>query len=494
MLAFSRLIPAISLAVAVSAQTIVPPASQGTWFNPAAPVDLTGTLTDADAIANTAAIVNQTAGAAGAVDPNQPIPETTVTAVDGTLTAAGSGDDSGGTTASRRFFPTRSLVSRDPSDYETVFVGTGTGPDDRDASIEGTAYLTFGLVDNSTYNIDACLAFCDSVEQCVFANLFYEHNNPGLDAEFSNLKCALYADTHTAAEKLNFGGQQLAPPPAGLTFIQDSSGFSSKTLVDPADPAGYTLVFGPTDGANNAPGYMGFAFLDRYDVDACAQQCNTRGADSVGGACQYFNIWRALVNGIPTTYTCSMYFLVTNESTAVNTGQGDLEVTFSRGYARTDFIVDGGFEDFNECDDFCFDTQDANWIGTSPPGGTLDATIFFFEPFAHTGNAVALLGSATGVDALPGTLTVAKPLNTVAGQNYVINFFQASSFSPPSEEAAAFVEVVWNGQVVTTIRPGFANYEFFSVNVVGQGNDVLAFTGGAAPAWSFIDDVTVFEI
>lgn len=51
---------------------------------------------------------------------------------------------------------------------------------------------------------------------------------------------------------------------------------------------------------------MGFVFLDKYDVDACAQQCNTRGADPSGGACQYFNIWRALVNGVPTTYTCSM--------------------------------------------------------------------------------------------------------------------------------------------------------------------------------------------
>lgn len=64
----------------------------------------------------------------------------------------------------------------------------------------------------------------------------------------------MYSDVHTAAEKLNFGGQQLAPPPAGLTFIQDSSGFSAKTLVDPETPEGYELVFGPTNGANNAPG------------------------------------------------------------------------------------------------------------------------------------------------------------------------------------------------------------------------------------------------
>lgn len=51
---------------------------------------------------------------------------------------------------------------------------------------------------------------------------------------------------------------------------------------------------------------MGFAFLDRYDPEACSVLCNSRGYDPVGGVCQYFNIWRAVVDGVPTTYTCSM--------------------------------------------------------------------------------------------------------------------------------------------------------------------------------------------
>src|SRR6266446_6687155 len=76
----------------------------------------------------------------------------------------------------------------------------------------------------------------------VFANLFYEFNNPGLDQGSSNLKCAVYADIHSAAEKTNLGGQQLAPPPAGLTYIQQSSGYAAKTLVDPTNPDGYELV------------------------------------------------------------------------------------------------------------------------------------------------------------------------------------------------------------------------------------------------------------
>lgn len=51
---------------------------------------------------------------------------------------------------------------------------------------------------------------------------------------------------------------------------------------------------------------MGFAFIDKYDVNACATLCNNRDPDPKGGKCQYFNIWRALVKGVPTTYTCSM--------------------------------------------------------------------------------------------------------------------------------------------------------------------------------------------
>ncbi|KAF9473059.1 hypothetical protein BDN70DRAFT_966919 [Pholiota conissans] len=269
---------------------------------------------------------------------------------------------------------------------------------------------------------------------------------------------------------------------------------NAATTISPSTPEGYELVFGPTNGANNAPGYMGFTFLSSYDVDACAHQCNTRGADAQGGACQYFNIWRAVVNGVPTTYTCSMYYIVADVSTAVNTGQGNLQVTLSRGYKRKNLAIDGGFEGYNACSFFCFDESYANWVGTSPAGGDFDASIFFYQPYAHSGNAVALLGSAEGSDALSGTLTAGAPLNTVAGKHYSIGFFHASSFSSPAEEAAAFVDVKWNGATVATIHPGFSNWQFFQFPVTAAGHDILSFHGGAAPAWSFLDDITVFQV
>lgn len=89
----------------------------------------------------------------------------------------------------------------------------------------------------------------------VFANLYYEFNNEMLDhydREQSNLKCAIYGDVHTAVEKTNHGGQQSYRQGDSLTYIQQSSGWASKELVEPDVPGGYELVFGPLNGANNA--------------------------------------------------------------------------------------------------------------------------------------------------------------------------------------------------------------------------------------------------
>ncbi|TFK67836.1 hypothetical protein BDN72DRAFT_858869 [Pluteus cervinus] len=301
-------------------------------------------------------------------------------------------------------------------------------------------------------------------------------------------KCAAYGDTHTAAEKTNFGGQQLLPPPAGVSYVQQSVGYASATLVDPSVPAGYQLVFGPTNGANQAPGYMGFSFLDKYDVQACANLCNTRGADSVGGVCQYFNIWRALVNGNPTTYTCSFYYLPTDASTATNTGQGNLQVTYSRGYQRISTLLDGGFED---CGISCESdpTSDDHWVATS--AGSNDAVIAYRDGFGRTGHSLGVLGSIFGEDALSGTITTNPPIPTIAGIDYVLQFFHQSIFMQ-NDETNAVLTVFWNGVQVLSIHPGAQAWTPYQVAVTAVGSDVLSFTGGSWPAYDFLDDISLF--
>ena len=177
----------------------------------------------------------------------------------------------------------------------------------------------------------------------------------------------------------------------------------------------------------------------------------------------------------------------------MNYGQGNLVVTYSRGYRRKDFVIDGGFEGYT-CTGFCYTESYSNWVGTSPAGGSLDAVFIHYAPYAHSGSTVALLGSGTGVDALAGTFTPAAPLATTAGKQYTITFFHYSSFSGSSDEQDAFVDIVWNNNVVATITPGYSPWTYYSFTVTGAGNDVLAFHGGKAPAWSFLDDVHVFQI
>ena len=109
---------------------------------------------------STANTMNQKKTAPDNAPPNQPVADTAVTAVDGQII----NDD----TETRRSSLKRSngFAKRSSSDYVLVFSGTGTGPNDRDAAVEGSAYLTYSLISNSTYGVDQCFAKCDQVEIC----------------------------------------------------------------------------------------------------------------------------------------------------------------------------------------------------------------------------------------------------------------------------------------------------------------------------------------
>jgi hypothetical protein len=122
----------------------------------------------------------------------------------------------------------------------------------------------------------------------------------------------------------------------------------------------------------------------------------------------------------------------------------------------------------------------------------LDAEIIHHVDFAHSGSSAALLGSGFDTDNLAGTLTYSSNLDTIPGRTYLITFFQSSSFSDPDSEADAFIDIMWNGQTVETIEPGFSGWTYIQFEVVAVGNDQLAFHGGKAPAWSFLDDIFVF--
>ncbi|KAJ7898629.1 hypothetical protein B0H14DRAFT_2557118 [Mycena olivaceomarginata] len=75
---------------------------------------------------------------------------------------------------------------------------------------------------------------------------------------------------------------------------------------------------------------------------------------------------------------------------------------------------------------------------------------------------------------------------------YCVQCFIWSGFSS-QEEASAKVEIIWNGERVGGSSGYTKDYTFVQAPVVGTGSDKLAFVGGSAPVWTFIDDCKVYK-
>jgi hypothetical protein len=147
--------------------TLVPPALKGVPYSFGNVQDLTGTETDVQTIQTTANIIDQKAGATNDAPPNKLVPETVVTAIDGQV--VDSEPVAAKTNLAISAFAAKTKAGktkRSSLDYEQVLGRTGSRTTDRDGSIEGTAYLTYTVPSNATYNVDACLDFCSRVDGC----------------------------------------------------------------------------------------------------------------------------------------------------------------------------------------------------------------------------------------------------------------------------------------------------------------------------------------
>ncbi|KAJ4479738.1 hypothetical protein C8J55DRAFT_560885 [Lentinula edodes] len=97
--------------------------------------------------------------------------------------------------------------------YYTIFSGL-------DGAIEGSGYLTYGLVDT----VSDCESMCNRVSGCIFINTYHDVNGKNGSPE---LTCSLYSELHTAAEAINKGGQ--TQPDGSLDYVTDSDGYGLST-------------------------------------------------------------------------------------------------------------------------------------------------------------------------------------------------------------------------------------------------------------------------
>ncbi|KAK7044217.1 hypothetical protein VNI00_007939 [Paramarasmius palmivorus] len=265
--------------------------------------------------------------------------------------------------------------------------------------------------------------------------------------------------------------------------------FAAAALPEPDVPAGYELAFGPLNASSSAPGYMGFVFIDSYDPEVCSDFCKVRDFDATGGLCQFFNLYQATVNKNSTTFTCALYFLSTDNSTATNTGDATVTITESRGYRRISAVENGTFETL-ACTPpaiTCSATNSGGWVGT-----TDTAVIVHDATLAHFGSGAVSLGSLSGNTTNSGKIST-PVLHTTAGLPYALGFFHTNTLRNAVNASSGVVNVTWNGIVIDTLQ-GASNWTFHGYTLDAKGNDTLAFVGGRFPAYDFIDDVFLFSL
>jgi hypothetical protein len=92
-----------------------------------------------------------------------------------------------------------------PAGYKNEFT-------DLTATTEEIGYLTYKNIEDGTYSVDQCAAFCDSEKFCLGFNIYFERDpkyNPSTDCPnpepITNVKCAIFGYPVAIASATNVG-------------------------------------------------------------------------------------------------------------------------------------------------------------------------------------------------------------------------------------------------------------------------------------------------
>jgi hypothetical protein len=238
-------------------------------------------------------------------------------------------------------FASVALYAAAPSGYTRSFANYN-------GSMTGAGYL--GYYSLSSYNVQTCASYCNSVATCLSFNVFYERDptlNPA-DAcpnptAGTAIKCSLWGVPASKASASNMGQYR----DQFQVVIAGSDGY---TLTNPV--AASVPSFNAADvlaGAiNNAATYIGSEYYNQpYDPSVCAAVCQATTAKNMavalaqgGGSytpCNYYNSFVLSQNGAATGMYCAFHSAAVPASAAGAAGVSNGGVSFafsnSLGYA-----------------------------------------------------------------------------------------------------------------------------------------------------------------
>ncbi|TKX20680.1 hypothetical protein C1H76_7066 [Elsinoe australis] len=251
------------------------------------------------------------------------------------------------------FFANAALSAATPEGYNLTFQNWN-------ASNQAYGYLGYQLLD--TYDTSVCAAKCNSIEDCLAFNIYFERD-PTVDPNVyscpnppstTNIKCVFWSGPIYKANANNYGqwraGFQVA--------IAGSNGYVSNKIATPAgyaDPAylGNSAINALTD-CNEGYTYMGLKIWtdSPFDVERCAQACTAQSVANLASpptdgseaqTCQFFNTYQLVKNGNVVGQYCALYNTTWSASTATNygstSGQDKFTIQYSFAYSN---ITDPG--------------------------------------------------------------------------------------------------------------------------------------------------------
>ncbi|EDU44238.1 hypothetical protein PtrSN002B_001961 [Pyrenophora tritici-repentis] len=235
-----------------------------------------------------------------------------------------------------------------PSGYTKSFT-------DLTGSTEQIGYMTYKNIEDGTYNVDQCAAFCDSEKFCLGFNIFAERDpkyNPAPDCTnpqpITNIKCSLYGYPVTAKTATNQGQWReqfhvVITASNGYSKLDGSACKPVPTVAGfnaPANlPAAINAPLITKDGSEYDT-YNGMRLFNTnpYDPSLCAAACQAQtnfdknhlaNAKGEYKPCNFFTSYILTKNGVPLGTYCALYTQAWGADKAVNTGYFDGDDTYS---------------------------------------------------------------------------------------------------------------------------------------------------------------------
>ena len=214
-----------------------------------------------------------------------------------------------------------------------------------------------------------------------------------------------------------------------------------------------------------------------------------------------------LANGIDRNLTVSKITVdgtdfASNNSAVLSTGTWTAADGIQTGYGRGDTLHSNGYFQFADAatphvsllTNGSFETTST----PLPDGAALYITANLVTGWTST-NTFEVWRDQGGTDGRnivevdAGNGTYAQMLHTTAGQTYGLAFDLAGR---SGSVASSKVEVVWNGQVVTTATPTDTAFHNYHVNLIGTGHDTLEFrsvAGDTDSVGGLLDNVVLHD-